>query len=132
MGANLLAQNPVFHSKTKHIDIDTHFIREKVAAGIVEPRYVPTDLQIADVLTKSLPADKFRFFCSKLNLVSSPQFSLRGDVGMMSEAQCTSVTQRQVTPQLYTGLAVYTTNEEVQDQRRNVSRLNRKEISLGS
>ena len=51
---------------------------------------------------------------------------------MMSEAQCTSVTQRQVTPQLYTGLAVCTTNEEVQEQRRNVSRPNRKEISLGS
>ena len=43
IGANSLAQNPVFHARTKHVDIDTHFIREKVAAGIVEPRYVPTE-----------------------------------------------------------------------------------------
>ena len=41
IGANSLAQNPVFHQRTKHIDNDTHFLREKVQSGEVDIRYVP-------------------------------------------------------------------------------------------
>ncbi|KAI9199961.1 hypothetical protein LWI28_000868 [Acer negundo] len=51
-----------------------------VADGLVEPRFVPTDSQIADILIKALASTKFNFFCSKLNLVFLPQFSLTGDV----------------------------------------------------
>ena len=43
IGVNSLAQNPVFHQRTKHIDIDTHFIREKVMSGEIDTRYVPTE-----------------------------------------------------------------------------------------
>ncbi|KAK0605599.1 hypothetical protein LWI29_028589 [Acer saccharum] len=79
IGANSLSQNPVFHQCTKHIDIDTHFIREKVLAGEIDTRYVPTAHQIADILTKGFSRDRFQFLCAKLNLVASPQFSLRED-----------------------------------------------------
>ena len=54
-GCIALSANPVFHKRTKHIDIRYHFIRERVASGEVELRYVPTAEQLADLLTKGLP-----------------------------------------------------------------------------
>jgi hypothetical protein len=54
-GAIALAQNPVGHKRTKHIDIKYHFIREHVQSGDVELVYVPTEYQLADLLTKPLP-----------------------------------------------------------------------------
>ena len=47
-----LAKDPVFHSRTKHIDIKFHFLREKVEEGIIELEYMPTDQMVADGLTK--------------------------------------------------------------------------------
>ena len=47
-----IAQNPQYHSKTKHIDIKYHYVREKVSDSTVELRYCPTSEMIADVLTK--------------------------------------------------------------------------------
>lgn len=54
-GCIALSANPVFHKRTKHIDIRYHFIRERVASGEVELRYIPTEEQLADLLTKALP-----------------------------------------------------------------------------
>ena len=51
MGASALASNPVYHARTKHIELDVHFIRDKVLAKELEIRYVPTSDQVADCLT---------------------------------------------------------------------------------
>ena len=54
MGATSLASNLVFHARTKHIEIDVHFIREKVLSKEVEVQFVPSEEQVADVFTKAL------------------------------------------------------------------------------
>jgi hypothetical protein len=55
-----IAENPVQHSRTKHIEIRYHFIREYVLNGTIELQFVPTDKQIADIFTK--PLDEATFF----------------------------------------------------------------------
>ena len=54
-GSIALAKNPVFHDRSKHIDIQYHYTRELVRQGKVELSYVSTTDMLADVLTKSLP-----------------------------------------------------------------------------
>lgn len=68
-----LASYPVFYSKTKHIDIDFHFIKEKLLQQILLVCYVPIDTQQADMLTKSLCLPIFTFFRSKFRLLSPAQ-----------------------------------------------------------
>lgn len=53
-GAIALVKNPTHHSRSKHIDIQHHFIREKVESNVIEMRYIPTERMVADVLTKAL------------------------------------------------------------------------------
>ena len=57
-----MSVNPVFHDKSKYIEIPYHFIRELVQKGAVELQYIPTNDQTADVLTKPLPRVKFEYF----------------------------------------------------------------------
>jgi len=64
-----LSENPVFHDRSKHIEIKYHFIRDYVQRGAVELQYISTDEQVADVLTKSLGRGKFVFFRDKLGVV---------------------------------------------------------------
>jgi len=58
-GCIALAHNPEYHACTKHIDIQYHFIREKVEGGEVSLEYTPTGVMVADCLTKALPTEKF-------------------------------------------------------------------------
>ncbi|KAH9706031.1 retrovirus-related pol polyprotein from transposon RE2 [Citrus sinensis] len=74
-----LARNPVFHSITKHIEIDLHFIRDKVLAGDLKILYVPSAEQIADILTKPLNSSQFNYLRLKLNVQLCP-LSLRETV----------------------------------------------------
>ena len=55
-----LARNPVFHARTKQIEVHYHFIRERVLDGNIDLTYVRTDEQIADIFTKALGAEKLR------------------------------------------------------------------------
>jgi hypothetical protein len=59
-----LSQNPVHHRCTKHIEIDIHFIRKKVALGQLWVIQVPTNVQFADIMTKGLPRQVFEEFWS--------------------------------------------------------------------
>lgn len=65
-GCIALAKNPVHHERTKHIDIKWHFIREKVNDGTVVLKYLPTNAQAADCLTKNLQGEQFRLHRKQL------------------------------------------------------------------
>nr|GFC18885.1 copia protein [Tanacetum cinerariifolium] len=54
------------HSKSKHIDIRNHFIREQVERGVVELYFVSTDYQLTDIFTKALPRQRFEFILPRL------------------------------------------------------------------
>ncbi|GKF06608.1 hypothetical protein Tco_0037276, partial [Tanacetum coccineum] len=54
-----LCCNNIQHSRSKHIDIRRHFIREQVEKGVVELYFVTTDYQLADIFTKALPRERF-------------------------------------------------------------------------
>ncbi|GAB4832444.1 hypothetical protein Ancab_040266 [Ancistrocladus abbreviatus] len=66
-----LARNPVFHSKTKHIRVQYHFVREKVEEGTVDMRKVHTKENLADFLTKAINTDKFIWCRSSCGLLET-------------------------------------------------------------
>ena len=69
LGATYLSANLVFHDRTKHIEIDFHFVRERVAQKKLDIRFVHSKDQIADGFTKPFPARSFEDFKHNLNLM---------------------------------------------------------------
>ncbi|KAL5741372.1 hypothetical protein ACOSP7_028104 [Xanthoceras sorbifolium] len=74
-----MASNPVLHARTKHIELDLYFVRDKVVQEDIQVNHVPTIDQLADIFTKALPTPRFQYLTRKLTVVSSP-VRLRGDV----------------------------------------------------
>ena len=68
-GAISIANNPVQHDRTKHGEIDRHFIKEILDIGSICILYIPSSQQVADVLTKGLLMPNFDFCVSKLGLI---------------------------------------------------------------
>ena len=66
-----ISKNPVMHSKTKHIPIKYHFVREQVAEKNIKLEYVCTKEQIADIFTKPLPCEAFEYLHQKLGILPS-------------------------------------------------------------
>ena len=70
VNAVYLSTNPIQHQRTKHVEIDLHFVRERVAVGDVRVLHVPTTSQFADIFTKGFPSSVFVDFRSSLNVCS--------------------------------------------------------------
>ena len=64
-----IAKNPVHHDRTKHVEVDRHFISEKIENKIITLSYTPTQLQVADILTKALHRPHFEELRSKLGML---------------------------------------------------------------
>jgi hypothetical protein len=68
-----ISKNLVMHSKTKHIPIKYHFLREQVLEKKVKLEYVPSKEQVVDIFTKPLPREAFEYLGQKLGVVSAMQ-----------------------------------------------------------
>ncbi|XP_028078302.1 uncharacterized protein LOC114280165 [Camellia sinensis] len=79
LSAIALASNPVFHSRSKHIEIDCHFVRDKVLAKQFQLQYIPTMDQLADLFTKPVSVSRFQYLKSKLMVLDRP-ISLQGTI----------------------------------------------------
>ena len=78
VSAIYMTANPVHHRRTKHIEIDIHFVREKVALGQIRVLHVPSAHQFADIMTKGLPVQLFTDFRSSLCVRDPPTASTAG------------------------------------------------------
>ena len=68
-----ISKNSVMHSKTKHIPIKYHFLREQVAEKNIRVEYVGTNEQVVDIFAKLLPRKAFEYLCQRLGVIYTPK-----------------------------------------------------------
>jgi histone deacetylase 1/2 len=71
IGATYLSANPVFHARTKHIEVDYHFVRERVSQKLLQIKFISSKDQLADIFTKPLPLPQFEACRRNLTLLDS-------------------------------------------------------------
>ncbi|MCO5606794.1 hypothetical protein L7F22_060984 [Adiantum nelumboides] len=64
-----IARNPIFHARTKHIEVHYHYVRERLSAGDISLAYIPSQDNLADLSTKAFSREKFEAFCKALDLL---------------------------------------------------------------
>lgn len=82
LSAVCLTANLMFHKRTKHFDVDYHYVWERVALKALEVKHILASLQLADVFTKSLGQEAFFKLRGKLGVASPPSPSLRGCISL--------------------------------------------------
>jgi len=72
-----LTENLVFHDRSKHIDLEYHYIRDMVQRKVIKLKYIATEEHAVDILTKPLPLTKFAHFRGKLGVVENVSLAER-------------------------------------------------------